>query len=102
MTGISVIILIASILGLIAGMILYGKVINQTIALSLEGLSTSTVFYEVINSEAIRSPKVVWLSVIIQAAVLMLIAAAIEYSQSGQDVLKLMKGLKRKKNGKKN
>ncbi len=101
MTGISVIILIASILGLIAGMILYGKVINQTIALSLEGLSTSTVFYEVINSEAIRSPKVVWLSVIIQAAVLMLIAAAIEYSQSGQDVLKLMKGLKRKKNGKK-
>jgi hypothetical protein len=40
--------------------------------------------------------------VIIQAAVLMLIAAAIEYSQSGQDVLKLMKGLKRKKNGKKN
>jgi len=102
MTGISVIILIASILGLIAGMILYGKVINQTITLSLEGLSTSTVFYEVINSEAIRSPKVVWLSVIIQAAVLMLIAAAIEYSQSGQDVLKLMKGLKRKKNGKKN
>jgi len=101
MTGISVIILIASILGLIAGMILYGKVINQTIALSLEGLSTSTVFYEVINSEAIRSPKVVWLSVIIQAVVLMLIAAAIEYSQSGQDVLKLMKGLKRKKNGKK-
>ena len=101
MTGISVIILIASILGLIAGMILYGKVINQTITLSLEGLSTSTVFYEVINSEAIRSPKVVWLSVIIQAAVLMLIAAAIEYSQSGQDVLKLMKGLKRKKNGKK-
>jgi hypothetical protein len=101
MTGISVIILIASILGLIAGMILYGKVINQTIALSLEGLSTSTVFYDVINSEAIRSPKVVWLSVIIQAVVLMLIAAAIEYSQSGQDVLKLMKGLKRKKNGKK-
>jgi len=101
MTGISVIILIASILGLIAGMILYGKVINQTIALSLEGLSTSTVFYEVINSEAIRSPKVVWLSVIIQAVVLMLMAAAIEYSQSGQDVLKLMKGLKRKKNGKK-
>ncbi|MDD2262715.1 MAG: hypothetical protein PHY13_07975 [Clostridia bacterium] len=102
MTGISVIILIASILGMIAGMILYGKVINQTITLSLEGLSTSTVFYDVINSEAIRSPKVVWLSVIIQAAVLMLIAAAIEYSQSGQDVLKLMKGLKRKKNGKKN
>ena len=101
MTGISVIILIASILGMIAGMILYGKVINQTIALSLEGLSTSTVFYEVINSEAIRSPKVVWLSVIIQAVVLMLMAAAIEYSQSGQDVLKLMKGLKRKKNGKK-
>ncbi|HQO70225.1 MAG TPA: hypothetical protein PLH71_08015 [Clostridia bacterium] len=101
MTGISVIILIASILGLIAGMILYGKVLDQTIALSLEGLSTSTVFYEVINSEAIRSPKVVWLSVIIQAVVLMLIAAAIEYSQSGQDVLKLMKGLKRKKNGKK-
>ena len=101
MTGISVIILIASILGMIAGMILYGKVINQTITLSLEGLSTSTVFYDVINSEAIRSPKVVWLSVIIQAAVLMLIAAAIEYSQSGQDVLKLMKGLKRKKNGKK-
>ncbi len=101
MTGISVIILIASILGLIAGMILYGKVIDQTIKLSLEGLSTSTVFYEVINSEAIRSPKVVWLSVIIQAAALMLIAAAIEYSQSGQDVLKLMKGLKRKKNGKK-
>ncbi|MDD3971262.1 MAG: hypothetical protein PHC31_05015, partial [Clostridia bacterium] len=101
MTGISVIILIASILGLIAGMILYGKVINQTITLSLEGLSTSTVFYEVINSEAIRSPKVVWLSVIMQAVVLMLIAAAIEYSQSGQDVLKLMKGLKRKKNGKK-
>ena len=101
MAGISVIILIASILGLIAGMILYGKVINQTIALSLEGLSTSTVFYEVINSEAIRSPKVVWLSVIMQAVVLMLIAAAIEYSQSGQDVLKLMKGLKRKKNGKK-
>ena len=102
MTGISVLILIASILGLIAGMILYGKVIDQTIKLSLEGLSTSTVFYEVINSEAIRSPKVVWLSVIIQAAALMLIAAAIEYSQSGQDVLKLMKGLKRKKNGKKN
>ena len=102
MTGISVIILIASILGMIAGMILYGKVINQTITLSLEGLSTSTVFYEVINSEAIRSPKVVWLSVIMQAVVLMLIAAAIEYSQSGQDVLKLMKGLKRKKNGKKN
>ena len=101
MTGISVIILIASILGMIAGMILYGKVINQTITLSLEGLSTSTVFYEVINSEAIRSPKVVWLSVIIQAATLMLMAAAIEYSQSGQDVLKLMKGLKRKKNGKK-
>jgi len=101
MTGISVIILIASILGMIAGMILYGKVINQTITLSLEGLSTSTVFYEVINSEAIRSPKVVWLSVIMQAVVLMLIAAAIEYSQSGQDVLKLMKGLKRKKNGKK-
>jgi len=101
MTGISVIILIASILGLVAGMILYGKVIDQTITLSLEGLSTSTVFYEVINSEAIRSPKVVWLSVIIQAAVLMLIAAVIEYSQSGQDVLKLMKGLKRKKNGKK-
>ena len=101
MTGISVIILIASILGLIAGMILYGKVINQTITLSLEGLSTSTVFYEVINSEAIRSPKVVWLSVIIQAAVLILMAAVIEYSQSGQDVLKLMKGLKRKKNGKK-
>jgi hypothetical protein len=101
MTGISVLILIASILGLIAGMILYGKVIDQTIKLSLEGLSTSTVFYEVINSEAIRSPKVVWLSVIIQAAALMLIAAAIEYSQSGQDVLKLMKGLKRKKNGKK-
>jgi len=101
MTGISVIILIASILGLIAGMILYGKVIDQTIKLSLEGLSTSTVFYEVINSEAIRSPKVVWLSVIMQAAALMLIAAAIEYSQSGQDVLKLMKGLKRKKNGKK-
>ncbi|MDD3972707.1 MAG: hypothetical protein PHC31_12460, partial [Clostridia bacterium] len=76
MTGISVIILIASILGLIAGMILYGKVIDQTIKLSLEGLSTSTVFYEVINSEAIRSPKVVWLSVIMQAVVLMLIAAA--------------------------
>lgn len=101
MTGISVIILIASILGMIAGMILYGKVINQTITLSLEGLSTSTVFYDVINSEAIRSPKAVWLSVIMQAVVLMLIAAAIEYSQSGQDVLKLMKGLKRKKNGKK-
>jgi hypothetical protein len=101
MTGISVIILIASILGMIAGMILYGKVINQTITLSLEGLSTSTVFYDVINSEAIRSPKVVWLSVIIQAAVLILMAAVIEYSQSGQDVLKLMKGLKRKKNGKK-
>jgi hypothetical protein len=32
-----------------------------------------------------------------QAAVLMLMAAVIEYSQSGQDVLKLMKGLKRKK-----
>jgi hypothetical protein len=101
MTGISLIIFIASVVGLIVGMILYGKVLDQTITLSLEGLSTSTVFYDVINSEAIRSPKVVWLSVIIQAVVLMLIAAAIEYSQSSQDVLKLMKGLKRKKNGKK-
>jgi len=102
MTGISLIIFIASIVGLIVGMILYGKVLDQTITLSLEGLSTSTVFYDVINSEEIRSQRIVWLSVIIQAAVLMLIAAAIEYSQSGQDVLKLMKGLKRKKNGKKN
>jgi hypothetical protein len=102
MTGISLIIFIASVVGLIVGMILYGKVLDQTITLSLEGLSTSTVFYDVINSEEIRSQRIVWLSVIIQAAVLMLIAAAIEYSQSGQDVLKLMKGLKRKKNGKKN
>jgi hypothetical protein len=101
MSGISLIIFIASIIGLIVGMILYGKVLDQTITLSLEGLSTSTVFYEVINSEEIRSQRIVWLSVIIQAAVLMLMAAVIEYSQSGQDVLKLMKGLKRKKNGKK-
>jgi hypothetical protein len=69
--------------------------------LSLEGLSTSTVFYDVINSEEIRSQRIVWISVVIQAAVLMLMAAVIEYSQSGQDVLKLMKGLKRKRNGKK-
>ncbi|MDD4543127.1 MAG: hypothetical protein PHY13_05080 [Clostridia bacterium] len=101
MTGISLIIFIASTAGLVVGMILYGKVLDQTITLSLEGLSTSTVFYDVINSEEIRSQRIVWLSVIIQAAVLMLMAAVIEYSQSGQDVLKLMKGLKRKKNGKK-
>jgi hypothetical protein len=101
MAGISLIIFIASIIGLIVGMILYGKVLDQTITLSLEGLSTSTVFYDVINSEEIRSQRIVWLSVIIQAAVLMFMAAVIEYSQSGQDVLKLMKGLKRKKNGKK-
>jgi len=55
----------------------------------------------VINSEEIRSQRILWLSVIIQVAVLMLMAAVIEYSQSGQDVLKLIKGLKRKKNGKK-
>jgi hypothetical protein len=102
MTGISLIIFIASIAGLVVGMILYGKVLDQTITLSLEGLSTSTVFYDVINSEEIRSQRIVWLSVIIQAAVLMLMASAIEYSQSGQDVLKLMKGLKRKRNGEKN
>jgi hypothetical protein len=101
MAGISLIILIASAVGLITGMILYGKVIDQTITLSLEGLSTSTAFYDVINSDAIRSPYMIWLSVIIQAAVLMLMAAAIEYRQSGQDVLILMKGLKRKKNEKK-
>ncbi|MFA7673390.1 MAG: hypothetical protein WCY62_06015 [Clostridia bacterium] len=101
MAGISLIILIASAVGLTAGVILYGKVIDQTIALSLEGLSTSTAFYDVIKSDEIRSPYLIWLSVIIQAAVLMLMAAVIEYSQSGQDVLKLMKGLKRKKNGKK-
>ena len=101
MTGISLIIFIASTAGLVVGMILYGKVLDQTITLSLEGLSTSTVFYDVINSEEIRSQRIVWISVIIQAAVLMLMAAVIEYGQSGQDVLKLMKGLKRKKNGKK-
>lgn len=55
----------------------------------------------VINSEEIRSQRILWLSVIIQVAVLMLMTAVIEYSQSGQDVLKLIKGLKRKKNGKK-
>jgi hypothetical protein len=101
MAGISLIIFIASVVGLIVGIILYGKVLDQTITLSLEGLSTSTAFYDVINSDEIRSPYLIWLSVIIQAVVLMLMAAAIEYRQSGQDVLKLMKGLKRKENGKK-
>ncbi|HOF26209.1 MAG TPA: hypothetical protein PLZ04_02045 [Clostridia bacterium] len=102
MSGIVLIVIIASTIGLIAGMELYGDVLDKTIAAGFEGMSAPTELFKAMNISKMQSTKAVWLSAIIQAVVLILIAAIIECTQSGQDVFRLMKGLKKSKNAKKN
>ncbi|HPL07657.1 MAG TPA: hypothetical protein P5064_00580 [Clostridia bacterium] len=102
MSGIVLIVIIASVIGLIAGMELYGDVLDKTIAASFEGMSAPIELFKAMNISKMQSTKAVWLSAIIQAVVLILIAAIIECTQSGQDVFRLMKGLKKSKNAKKN
>jgi len=100
MTGIFIIVTIGAIAGYIAATSLYEKVIERTISTSLEGLSTSVAFYEKVNSGVLMSSNIIWQSVVIQAVILLLIAGLAEYRQSGQNVLKLMKGLTKTKNEK--
>ncbi len=97
MSGIVLVVIIASAIGLIAGMELYGDVLDKTVSLSLEGVSAPIEFFKMMNIGKMKTPDIVWLSVIIQSIVLVLIAAVTVHGQSGQDVFRLMKGLKKAK-----